>query len=36
MRTKDREIKEFNEIIKILDRCKVLHLAMISEGKISN
>lgn len=33
MRRKDREVKDFDEIISILDKCKVLHLAMISEGK---
>lgn len=33
MRRKDREVKDFDEIISILDKCKVIHLAMISEGK---
>ena len=33
MRRKDREIKEFDGIIDVLSRCKVLHLALISEGK---
>ncbi len=33
MRRKDREVSEFDEIIKILDKCTVIHLAMISEGK---
>lgn len=33
MRRKEREVSDFDEIIKILDRCKVLHLAMISDGK---
>ena len=33
MRRKDREVKNFDEIIDILSRCKVLHLALISEGK---
>ena len=33
MRRKDREIKEFDEIIDVLSRCKVLHLALISDGK---
>ena len=33
MRRKDREIKEFDEIIDVLSRCKVLHLALISNGK---
>lgn len=33
MRRKDREVKDFDEIISILEKCKVLHLAMISEGK---
>ena len=33
MRRKDREIKEFDEIIDVLSRSKVLHLALISEGK---
>ena len=33
MRRKDREVKDFDEIIDILSRCKVLHLALISEGK---
>ena len=33
MRRKDREVKSFDEIIDILSRCKVLHLALISEGK---
>lgn len=32
MRRKDREVKDFDEIISILNRCKVLNLAMISEG----
>lgn len=32
MRRKDREIKDFDEIIKILDGCKTIHLAMISNG----
>ncbi len=33
MRIKDREVKDFDQIISIIDKCKVLHLAMISEGK---
>ena len=33
MRRKDREVKNFDEIIDILSRCKVLHLALISDGK---
>ena len=33
MRRKDREVKDFDEIIDILSRCKVLHLALISDGK---
>ena len=33
MRRKDREVKDFDEIIDILSRCKVLHLAFISDGK---
>lgn len=33
MRRKDREIKDFDEIIAVLEKCRVLHLAMISEGK---
>lgn len=33
MRRKDREVKDFDEIISILDKCKVIHLAMISEGR---
>lgn len=33
MRRKDREIKDFDQIIEVLDKCKVLHLAMISQGK---
>ncbi len=33
MRRKDREVKSFDEIIDIISRCKVLHLALISEGK---
>ena len=33
MRRKDRGIKEFDEIIDVLSRCKVLHLALISDGK---
>ena len=33
MRRKDREIKECDEIIDVLSRCKVLHLALISDGK---
>ena len=33
MRRKDREIKEFDEIIDVLSRCEVLHLALISDGK---
>lgn len=33
MRRKDREIKDFDEIVSVLDKCKVLHLAMISDGK---
>ena len=32
MRRKDREIKEFDDIIDVLSRCKVLHLALISDG----
>ena len=32
MRRKDREIKEFDEIIDVLSRCKVQHLALISNG----
>ena len=33
MRRKDREVKDFNEIIDIISRCKVLHMALISDGK---
>ena len=33
MRRKDREVKDFDEIVDILSRCKVLHLALISDGK---
>ena len=33
MRRKDREVKGFDEIINILSRSKVLHLALISNGK---
>lgn len=33
MRRKEREVSDFDEITGILERCKVLHLAMISEGK---
>ena len=33
MRRKDREVKDFEKIINILSRSKVLHLALISEGK---
>ncbi|MBO4385759.1 MAG: pyridoxamine 5'-phosphate oxidase family protein [Treponema sp.] len=33
MRRKDREVKDFDQIIDILSRSKVLHLALISEGK---
>ena len=33
MRRNDREVKDFDEIIDILSRCKVLHLALISDGK---
>ena len=33
MRRKDREVKNYEQIIDILSRCKVLHLALISEGK---
>lgn len=33
MRRKDREVTDFNQIVSILDKCKVLHLSMISEGK---
>lgn len=33
MRRKDREVKDFEQIIDILSRSKVLHLALISEGK---
>lgn len=32
MRRKDRAITYFDEIISILERCKVIHLAMISDG----
>ncbi len=33
MRRKDREVTDFDEIISILENCRVLHLALISEGK---
>ncbi len=33
MRRKDREVKDFDEIIDIFTRCKVLHLALITDGK---
>ena len=33
MRRKDREIKDFDTIIDILSRSKILHLALISNGK---
>ena len=32
MRRKDREVTDFDDIISILEKCKVLHLALISEG----
>jgi nitroimidazol reductase NimA-like FMN-containing flavoprotein (pyridoxamine 5'-phosphate oxidase superfamily) len=32
MRRKDREVVEFNEIIKIVDKCEVIHLAMVDNG----
>ena len=32
VRRKDREIKDFDKIIDILSRSKILHLALISEG----
>lgn len=32
MRRKDREVSDFDEIIDILERCKVLHLAVICDG----
>ena len=33
MRRKDREVTNFEEVIDILSRCEVMHLAMVSEGK---
>ena len=33
MRRKDREVKDLDEIIDILSRSEVLHLALVSEGK---
>lgn len=33
MRRTDREVKQFDDIINILDKCKVIHLAMVSDGK---
>ena len=33
MRRKDREVKDFDDIISILEKCKVLHLALIFQGK---
>lgn len=33
MRRKDREVKDFDEILDILSRSRVLHLAVISGGK---
>lgn len=33
MRRKDREINDFDKIIDILSRSKILHLALISDGK---
>ena len=33
MRRKDREVTYFEEIIDILSRCEVMHLAMVSDGK---
>lgn len=33
MRRKEREVKDFDEIVAILDKCSVIHLGMISQGK---
>lgn len=33
MRRKDREITSADEIIAVIERCKVMHLAMIDNGK---
>ena len=33
MRRKDREVKDFDEIISIFKKCRVLHLALVSNGK---
>lgn len=33
MRRKDREVTDFDEIIDILSRCEVMHLAMVCDGK---
>ena len=33
MRREDREVAEIEEIVKIIDKCKVLRLAMISERR---
>lgn len=33
MRRKDREITEKEDIIKILEACKICHLAMVDDGK---
>lgn len=33
MRRTDREVKDFDEVLAILEKCKVLHLAMLSDGK---
>ena len=32
MRRKDREIKDIEEMIKILDKCKTAHIAMVDKG----
>lgn len=33
MRRKDREVTDISQILEIIDKCKVMHLAMIDEGK---
>lgn len=33
MRRKDREVTDFNEITDIIQRCGVLHLGMVDDGK---
>ncbi|MDD4391020.1 MAG: pyridoxamine 5'-phosphate oxidase family protein, partial [Eubacteriales bacterium] len=33
MRRKDREIQDFDKIIEIIDRCKVIRLGLVDEGE---